>query len=52
MEKTGEIKEGVTPPEEKLEGEKQAKVASLEEHLTKRTSDHAATCCGGKCKKE
>jgi hypothetical protein len=42
MEKTGEIKSGVTPPEaDEAEQDKQAAAEQLEEHLTKRAADEA-----------
>ena len=63
MEKTGEIKQGVTPPEDT--GEKIASEEQLADHATKRASDKAqesmsawiartsqsppAGCCGGSC---
>ena len=57
MEKTGEIKQGVTPPEDT--GEKVASEEQLEDHLTKRAAETAEkqmssqappAGCGGKCR--
>jgi hypothetical protein len=45
MEKTGEIRPGVTPPEDDpQEGEKAASGTQLESHTTTRAADVAKSC--------
>ena len=41
MDKNGEIREGVTPPEKPRPGEKQASSEQLESHVTNRLADSA-----------
>ena len=46
MEKNGEIRQGLTPPEDD-EKKASADLEVLEEHVTKRAANRASECCKG-----